>query len=113
MLLIVLSQRNWNRFVCVVIAMVQLPIFGKLGPESKQLFKTMPAAPGTVKAEIEEDHLDEIYGPIDKRLKMAEPAEQVSRFPLTKFCLFCLIPCRIVFFWCMDLDWEFDLYIVW
>lgn len=65
--------------------MVQLPIFGKLGPESKQLFKTMPAAPGTVKAEIEEDHLDEIYGPIDKRLKMAEPAEQVSRFPLTKF----------------------------
>ncbi|XP_020687935.1 uncharacterized protein LOC110103525 isoform X1 [Dendrobium catenatum] len=55
--------------------MVQLTNFGKLRPESKQLFTTMPAAPETVKAEIE-DPLDEMYGPLDKRLKMAEPAEQ-------------------------------------
>ncbi|KAI0511198.1 hypothetical protein KFK09_011823 [Dendrobium nobile] len=57
--------------------MVQLTNFGKLRPESKQLFTTMPAAPETVKAEIE-DPLDEMYGPLDKRLKMAEPAEQLE-----------------------------------
>ncbi|XP_020589598.1 uncharacterized protein LOC110030931 isoform X2 [Phalaenopsis equestris] len=57
--------------------MVQLPNFGKLRSESKEHFTAMLEAPETVKTEIE-DPLDEMYGPVDKRLKMVEGAEQLE-----------------------------------
>ncbi|PKA49202.1 hypothetical protein AXF42_Ash010887 [Apostasia shenzhenica] len=58
--------------------MVQLPNFDKLRPEPKRLFPAGAAAPPqplTVKAEIE-DPLDDMYGPNNKRSKLAEPAIQ-------------------------------------